>query len=238
MSESRRATTPEELEIVLANITKLSADKKALVEAFFKKEMTEENVPATVKTLIEIGFFIRITPSTSLLAEAYKSLGLNVVVPTGGSWHSQTMMACHYKGVQYTVDDHGHFHDRHDSELMKSNILCIQFLMENYHSRIKKIYDHLMSLNIGDIWVMAAPCGSSYLHCIIGNSTGYLARLDEYVNDDDEDDIPMIISNPIFGSEKLVLDVQFERNNIYFENVEFENIEIDFSEDYKYLQEG
>lgn len=105
--------------------------------------------------------------------DTFKKKGFDIVEVKGASNFGKHMHAIWHDGVQYAIDYHGHLDKDSNPDIAHSvNHLNIMINSQVYHQKIKKIYDYLMSLNIGDIWVLSG--GGMQVQAFFGNRTGYL----------------------------------------------------------------
>lgn len=110
------------------------------------------------------------------VVDTFKKHGFDITDVKGNSRWGEHMHAIWHDGVQYAIDYHGHKDDKGNPDIAHSaGHLKTIIGSEVYHEKIKKIYDHLMSLNIGDIWVMSG--GGAQIQAFFGNKTGYVAIL-------------------------------------------------------------
>lgn len=108
--------------------------------------------------------------------EAFKKKNLDITEVKGNSRHGEHMVAIWHDGVQYAIDYHGHTDKKGNPDIDHGvKHLKIMIQSETYHQKIKKIYDYLMALNIGDIWVMSG--GGMQVQAFFGNKNGYVAIL-------------------------------------------------------------
>lgn len=110
------------------------------------------------------------------IVDTFKKKGFDIAEVKGNSRWGKDMHAIWHDGVQYTIDYHGHVDKKGNPDIEHSSKhLKILIGSEVYHQKIKKIYDYLMSLNIGDIWVMSG--GGMQVQAFFGNSKGYVGIL-------------------------------------------------------------
>lgn len=104
---------------------------------------------------------------------AFANKGFDIVEVKGNSRWGEHMYAVWHDGVQYSIDYHGNTDDQGNPDIEHGcKHLKIMIESEVYHQKIKKIYDYLMALNIGDIWVMSG--GGMQVQAFFGNSKGYI----------------------------------------------------------------
>lgn len=108
--------------------------------------------------------------------DTFKKQGFDITEVKGNSRHGEHMVAIWHDGVQYAIDYHGHTDKKGNPDIEHgAKHLKIMLESEVYHQKIKKIYDYLMALNIGDIWVMSG--GGMQVQAFFGNKTGYVGIL-------------------------------------------------------------
>jgi len=220
---SRTASTTDEKQIVIDNMKLLPVDKRKILVDFFKKKivLNETNYSSIMALLIKVEYIIRLVPSQVDLAAAYKKNGLSVRTPNGQCWHSKTMVAAPHDNVQYCIDTH----ENNEDQAIRKGIRYRKMIIDRYHWRIKQIYDYLVSLNIGDIWVMVG--GGCQMQVFFGYSEGYLAILSLDL-DNGVDTVSKILAE-VLKTKNFTLEVQYTCNNQYFETISFDNITIKLS---------
>lgn len=110
------------------------------------------------------------------VVDTFKKHGFDVVEVKGSSRWGKHMHAIWHDGVQYAIDYHGHNDEKGNPDIAHSAGHLKTIIGSSvYHEKIKKIYNHLMSLNIGDIWVMSG--GGMQVQAFFGNTKGYVAIL-------------------------------------------------------------
>lgn len=139
--------------------------------------------------------------------DTFKKHDLDIVEVKGNSRFGKHMHAIWHDGVQYSIDYHGNM-DKNDNPDIEHSVKHLKIMLnsEVYHQKIKKIYDYLMGLNIGDIWVMSG--GGCQIQAFFGNKNGYVAIL--YLDMDN-------IKKP--KQSNHTLQVNFAQNDKYFNGV-------------------
>lgn len=146
------------------------------------------------------------------ITETFKEYGYDIEEVKGlpiDRYLKNCMYAINIDSVQYTINYHNKY-DKNGKPDIAHGINHLNEVLKNtyYTKKIKCIYDYLMSLNIGDIWVMIG--GGMQIQAFFGNTKGYLAIL--YL---DLENTPIIKTNV-----KHRLEIQFYQNDKYFKNVE------------------
>lgn len=108
--------------------------------------------------------------------DTFKKNDFDITEVKGNSSFGKDMYAIWHDGVQYAINYHGHTDKKGNPDIdHKVSHLKTIINSDIYHQKIKKIYNYLMSLNIGDIWVMVG--GGMQIQTFFGNKTGYVAIL-------------------------------------------------------------
>jgi hypothetical protein len=230
MKDYRIAKTPAELQKLLDNITAASLSDQDVFNRYINKKITFEEFSQKngYKILFSLGYFIVDTPSTSAIIGSYADLGIIVEPVVGNAWHTKTMVAINYDNVQYAIDDRAEYLLDTDKSVIEKRIKDFNLLKMYYHSRIKRIYDYLVTRTADDVWVLVG--GGSQLTAFFGNKHGYIAILylddPEYMNPDIID----VRKTEKIKSKKYTLAIQFSRNNHYFDDCLIKNLKIEKSD--------
>lgn len=138
------------------------------------------------------------------VVSAFSKKGFDIVEVKGNTRYGKDMYAIWHDNVQYSIDYHGKIDSKGNPDIEhQGKHLKIMMNSAVYHQKIKKIYDYLMALNIGDIWVMAG--GGMQVQAFFGNSLGYVGIF--YLDMDNEE-------TPKDKEYKLV--VNWAKNDKYF----------------------
>lgn len=110
------------------------------------------------------------------IIDTFAKKGFEAVEVKGNSRWGKHMYAIWHDDVQYAIDYHGQTDKKGNPDIEHSGKhLKIMINSQDYHQKIKKIYDYLMQQDIGDIWVMSG--GGMQVQAFFGNSKGYIAIL-------------------------------------------------------------
>lgn len=136
--------------------------------------------------------------------DTFKNYGFEIDEVKGNSRWGKNMYAVWHDGVQYAIDYHGQVDESGNPDIAHS-AGHLKIMMENeiYHKKIKKIYDHLMNFDMGDIWVMSG--GGSQIQAFFGNKSGYIAII--YLEMEN-------VKKP--KDKQHTLTIQWAKNNRYF----------------------
>lgn len=153
------------------------------------------------------------------VVDTFKKNGFDIAETKGNCRWGEDMYAIWHDGVQYAINYHGNTDKKGNPDIEHSvGHLKTMIGSEIYHEKIKKIYDHLMSLNIGDIWVLSG--GGQQIQAFFGNKSGYLAIL--YLEMEK-------VKKP--KDKQHSLSVQWAKNNRYFDGrvAKFEHPSVEVS---------
>lgn len=142
------------------------------------------------------------------ILETFKEYGYDIEQVNGNptdKYLSDSMYAINVDNVQYTINFHNKY-DKNGKPDIAHGIKHLNVVLNNsfYKTKIKLIYDYLMNLDIGDIWVMMG--GGMQIQAFFGNSKGYIGIL--YLN---------LENDKVFKTDvRHTLQVESYQNDKYF----------------------
>lgn len=165
----KKANTPAEILTYNSNIKKLKKQEKLLVNAYLKRENDdyERKLNEVFFLLYKIDYFMNDGFTIDELNEYYKEFGSKIFDLKGKCFLTKNVYAIPYDGVQYAVKQEP------TNYRIEKNVNDFKVIIENYHQKVKEVYNHLEIQGVKDIWVYIHINGS--ITATYGNSTGVLA---------------------------------------------------------------
>ncbi|MBI6727283.1 hypothetical protein YA0089_27085 [Pseudomonas viridiflava] len=108
-------------------------------------------------------------------ALAYASHGVPITQAEGHSWHTSSMVAIPYDGVQYCIDDSDVLMMTGNPDKMLKLLNQRALTIERHHITVKEIFHYCEGLEVGPIWALCA--GQTQCQVFFGCRDGYLGVL-------------------------------------------------------------